>query len=48
MPYPRAHYFVLLVIAVILLGFWPSYFGVWGSVPWQFHVHGTAASLWVT
>ena len=48
MPYPRAHYFVLFVIAVILLGFWPSYFGVWGSVPWQFHAHGTAASLWVT
>lgn len=47
MPYPRAHYYVLVVIAVIVAGFWPSYFGVWGSVPWQFHAHGVAASVWV-
>ena len=48
MPYPRAHYYVLVVIAVILAGFWPSYFGVWDNAPWQFHAHGVAASLWVT
>lgn len=47
MPYPRAHYYVLIVVAVIALGFWPSYFGVWSRAPWQFHAHGTAASLWV-
>lgn len=47
MPYPRAHYYVLIVIAVIIGGFWPSYFAPWGSVPWQFHAHGVAASLWV-
>lgn len=47
MPYPRAHYYVLFVIAVIAVGFWPSYFGIWGSVPWQFHLHGVAASVWV-
>jgi hypothetical protein len=48
MPYPRAPYYVLGVIAVIVAGFWPSYFSVWGTVPWQFHAHGIAASLWVT
>jgi hypothetical protein len=48
LPYPRAHYYVLIVIAVIVAGFWPSYFAVWGSAPWQFHAHGIAASLWVT
>ena len=48
MPYPRAHYYVLVVMAVIIAGFWPSYFAVWGSVPWQFHAHGVAASIWVT
>ena len=32
---------------VIVIGFWPSYFGVAGNVPWQFHAHGMAASLWV-
>ncbi len=47
MPYPRAHYYVLAVMAVVILGFWPSYFAVWGTVPWQFHAHGVAASLWV-
>jgi hypothetical protein len=47
MPYPRAHYYVLIVMAVIVGGFWPSYFAVWGSVPWQFHAHGVAASIWV-
>jgi hypothetical protein len=48
MPYPRAHHYVLVVIAVIVAGFWPSYFGVWNSVPWQFHAHGVAAGIWVT
>lgn len=47
MPYPRAHYYVLGVIAVIALGFWPSYFAPFASVPWQFHAHGVAASIWV-
>ncbi|MFL6755638.1 MAG: hypothetical protein ACJ8FI_12275 [Sphingomicrobium sp.] len=36
------------VIAVIIVGFWPSYFAVSGNVPWQFHAHGVAASCWVT
>ncbi|MEO6114451.1 MAG: hypothetical protein ABIP07_08410 [Sphingomicrobium sp.] len=48
MPYRQAHYFVLVVMAVIVAGFWPSYFAKWGSVPWQFHAHGVAASIWVT
>jgi len=47
MPYPRAHYYVLVVMAVIVTGFWPSYFAKWGTVPWQFHAHGVAASIWV-
>src|SRR4051794_31973372 len=47
MPYPRAHYYVAVVMAVIAVGFWPSYFSVWGSVPWQFHAHGAVASAWV-
>jgi hypothetical protein len=47
MPYPRAPYYMLGVIAVILVGFWPSYFAVANTAPWQFHAHGMAASLWV-
>ena len=47
MPYRHAPYYVLACIAVIVAGFWPSYFSVWGNVPWQFHLHGVAASIWV-
>jgi hypothetical protein len=47
MPYPRAFYYMLGVIAVIVIGFWPTYFAVGTQVPWQFHAHGMAASLWV-
>jgi hypothetical protein len=48
MPYRQAPYYVLFVLAVIVVGFWPSYFAQWTDVPWQFHAHGIAASLWVT
>jgi hypothetical protein len=47
MPYRFAFYYVIVCIAVILAGFWQSYFSVWGEVPWQFHAHGVAASIWV-
>ena len=47
MPYRHAHYYVLLCMAVIVVGFWPSYFLPFATVPWQFHAHGVAASLWV-
>ncbi len=47
MPYQRAPYYMLAVIGVIIIGFWPSYFAVADTSPWQFHAHGMAASLWV-
>lgn len=47
MPYPRSYLYMLVVIAVIIGGFWPTYFSVWRDVPWQFHAHGIASSLWV-
>ena len=47
MPYRNAPYYVLICIAVIVAGFWPSYFAAEESVPWQFHAHGIAASIWV-
>ena len=48
MPYRHAPYYVLAVMLVIAIGFWPSYFAIWDNVPWQFHAHGIAASIWVT
>src|SRR5918995_6520683 len=47
MPYRNAPHYVLVCIAVIIAGFWPSYFAAEGVVPWQFHAHGIAASIWV-
>ncbi|WP_265569850.1 hypothetical protein [Sphingomicrobium nitratireducens] len=47
MPYRHAHWWVLLCIAVILGGFWPSYWSVIGTSRWQFHLHGVIASVWV-
>jgi hypothetical protein len=46
-PYRTAPYYILVVIAVIVAGFWPSYFAKGADVPWQFHAHGIAASIWV-
>jgi hypothetical protein len=47
MPYRRAHYFVGLVLLVIMTGFWMSYFAVAGSVPVAFHVHAISAMTWL-
>ena len=47
MPYRNAPYYILVCIVVIVAGFWESYFSVSGNVPWQFHAHGVAASIWV-
>lgn len=47
MPYPRAHFYVLLVMVVTVAGFWESYFSTFLQGPWQFHAHGVAASIWV-
>jgi hypothetical protein len=47
MPYRHAPYYVFICLAVVVAGFWPSYFAAWSDVPWQFHAHGIAASIWV-
>lgn len=47
MPYRNAHWWVLLVVAVIIVGFWPSYWSSFGTSQWQFHLHGVIASVWV-
>lgn len=47
MPYPRAWLYLLLLLGLTGLAFWPSYFGKLNAVPWQFHVHGVTATLWM-
>lgn len=48
MPYRHAKYFVGSVLAVIIIGFWNSYFVPIADVPTAFHVHAFTAMAWVT
>lgn len=48
MPYRHARYFVGLVLVVIIIGFWNSYFVPIAEVPTAFHVHAATAMIWVT
>lgn len=47
MPYPRAHYYLLLLIPLVGLAFWPGYFSRLDEAPLAFHLHGITASLWM-
>lgn len=48
MPYRQAHWFVGFVLAVILAGFWASYWSPIRAVPLAFHVHAISACAWLT
>lgn len=47
MPYKYGHYYVGLVLLVILTGFWASYFRVIGGMPFAFHVHAFSSTSWL-
>lgn len=47
MPYSKAHWFMLALLPVTLLAFWPSYFGVLREAPLAHHVHGVTGTLWI-
>lgn len=47
MPYRHAHWWVLALVPVILLAFWPAYLGTLRSAPFAFHAHGLTASAWM-
>lgn len=48
MPYRHAHYFVGMVLLVIMGGFWASYFSrVGGEMPLAFHVHALTSVAWL-
>ncbi|MGK6324306.1 hypothetical protein ACMGDM_14650 [Sphingomonas sp. DT-51] len=48
MPYRRAHWMVVLLLPLILLAFWPAYFGALSAAPLALHAHGLSATLWLT
>lgn len=47
MPYRHAHYFVGLVLLVIMAGFWASYFAASRPAPLAFHVHAISSMTWL-
>jgi hypothetical protein len=47
MPYRHAYLWVLALVPLIGLAFWPSYLGRLGAVSWILHAHGITAALWV-
>lgn len=47
MPYRHANYFMAFVLAVLVTGFWNSYFRPIAEVPLAFHVHAFTATSWV-
>ena len=47
MPYRHAHWYILALIPLIALAFWPSYWSVLPSTTWQFHMHGITAFAWL-
>lgn len=48
MPYRHAHYYLLLLMVLTAVAFWPSYFSVLPSASVALHIHGFTASLWIT
>jgi hypothetical protein len=47
MPFRHAHYYVVGLIALTVVAFWPGYFSVLSTAPWAFHFHGITATLWL-
>ena len=47
MPYRNAHWAVLMVLPLILVAFWPGYFGRLGEASLALHGHGISASAWL-
>ena len=47
MPYRHAHYYLLLLIGLTGIAFWPIYFSILPTASVALHIHGFSASLWI-
>jgi len=47
MPYSKSHWFLLALLPVTVLAFWPSYFGILREAPLAHHLHGITGTLWI-
>ena len=48
MPFRYAHFYLLLLIALAGLAFWPIYFAVIPSAAIEVHIHSFTATLWIS
>ena len=48
MPYRHAHVYLLLLIALTGVAFWPNYFAVIPSAAIEVHIHSFTATLWIS
>ncbi len=47
MPFRHAHYYIVMLIGLTVIAFWPGYFSVLSKAPWGFHFHGITATAWL-
>ena len=48
LPYKSAPYWVVLILVVTALGFWPTFFSSLDAAPLAFHVPGMTATAWIS
>lgn len=44
--YPNLVFYLIALLAGVLLGFWPTYFAIFGETPGRVHFHGLTMLLW--
>ena len=47
MPFSKTHYFMLALLPLTVLAFWPSYFGNLRAAPVAHHLHGVTGTAWI-
>lgn len=47
LPYPYAHYYILALLILTVIGFWESYFGDLMEASVADHLHGITATCWI-
>ena len=47
MPYRHAHWWVLAILPLAGLAFWPGYLSQVATAPGEYHLHGITATLWL-
>lgn len=47
MPFRFTYVGLLALWPIIVIAFWPRYFGVFAAQPWAVHLHGLTATAWI-